>query len=118
MGTKNLDPDGVFVAISSNSTLATAQTAPNKSSVAVNFLDRTRVATWQWFAAPPQSETYGYAESLLRISVAQKISHFDWQLELAQPVRPLRLPATPSHPFQRKDSSDSEPPTTRPTATI
>lgn len=85
MGTKNLILSAVFVAISSNSTLATAQTAPNKSPVAVNFLDRTRVATWQWFAAPPQSETYGYAESLLRISVAQKISHFDWQLELSQP---------------------------------
>jgi hypothetical protein len=47
--------------------------------------DRTRVDSWQWFAAPPYANTYGYVESLLRIGVAQSIHHWDWALELAQP---------------------------------
>jgi hypothetical protein len=47
--------------------------------------DRTRLDSLQWFAAPPESETYGYVESLLRIGVAQHIHQWDWQLELAQP---------------------------------
>ena len=68
------------------SPFACAQGAKTSSlPVSVNVLDRTRVESWQWFAAPPQSETYGYAESLLRISVAQKIKKIDWQLELSQP---------------------------------
>lgn len=46
---------------------------------------------WQWFAAPPESNTYGYLESLLRIAVAQRIHHWDWQLELSQPAE-LWLP--------------------------
>jgi hypothetical protein len=40
----------------------------------------------QWFAAPPQSETYSYVESLLRLGVAQRIGHWDWALELSQPA--------------------------------
>ncbi len=53
--------------------------------VSVSVFDRPRVDTWQWFAAPPESETYGYVESLLRIGVAQRIHNWDWALELAQP---------------------------------
>ncbi len=60
--------------------------ATGNSPVAVSVFDRTRIDTWQWFAAPPQSETYAYLESLLRIAVSQKISRWDWQLELAQPA--------------------------------
>ena len=41
---------------------------------------------WQWFDAPPKSETYSYVESLLRLSVAQRIHRWDWKLELAQPA--------------------------------
>ena len=56
------------------------------SPVTVNVYDRTRVDAWQFFASPqPQDETYGYVESLLRISVSQRIKNLDWQLELAQP---------------------------------
>jgi hypothetical protein len=36
-------------------------------------------------AAPPQSGTYSYVESLLRMGVAQHLHKWDWQLELAQP---------------------------------
>jgi hypothetical protein len=54
--------------------------------VSIFVYDRTRVDTWQWFAAPPESETYGYVESLLRLGLAQHIRHWDWQLELSQPA--------------------------------
>ena len=63
----------------------TASTKPG-SPVSVSVYDRTRVDAWQWFAAPPESETYGYVESLVRIGVAQKIHRWDWMLELAQPA--------------------------------
>jgi len=60
--------------------------ATGSSPVGVSVYDRTRLDTWQWFAAPPQSETYAYVESLLRLSMQQKIRRWDWQLELAQPA--------------------------------
>ena len=53
--------------------------------VTVSVYDRTRVDAWQWFPAAPQSETYGYAESLIRVGIAQHIKQWDWQLELSQP---------------------------------
>lgn len=55
------------------------------SPVTVALYDRARIDTWQWFEAPPASETYAYLQNLLRISVLQKRDHWDWQLELAQP---------------------------------
>lgn len=68
-----------------------AQAPPPKSAVSAHplrftFVDRTRFDSWQWFAAPPESASYGYGESLVRIGVAQSISHWDWKLELAQPA--------------------------------
>src|SRR5579862_7957190 len=63
-----------------------AQAAPpGNLPVSIAVYDRTRIDTWKWFAAPPQSETYSYLESLLRIGVAQNLHKWDWQLELAQP---------------------------------
>jgi hypothetical protein len=53
--------------------------------VKVLIYDRTRVDAWQWFAAPPYASTNGYGESLLRLGVAQKLQHWDWELELSQP---------------------------------
>jgi len=67
--------------------LCHAQPTPsNGPPVSISVYDRTRVDTWQWFAAPPESETYSYVESLLRLGVAQRIRRWDWQLELAQPA--------------------------------
>jgi hypothetical protein len=60
-------------------------TSSSSSPVSFSIYDRTRVDAWQWFAAPPEANTYGYVESLLRLSVAQQIHRWDWQLELAQP---------------------------------
>src|SRR5947209_489073 len=68
------------------SMLCRAQSAPSSGlPVTISIDDRTRVDTWQWFAAPPKSETYAYVESLLRLSIAQHIRQWDWQLELSQP---------------------------------
>lgn len=67
------------------SVFCAAQTAPSGSlPVSISIYDRSRIDSWQWFAAPPESETYGYFENLLRVSVAQRLPHWDWQLELAQ----------------------------------
>lgn len=63
-----------------------AQTESGTLPVSVSVYDRTRADAWQWFAAPPESETYGYVESLVRLGVAQRIRRWDWQLELAQPA--------------------------------
>ena len=52
----------------------------------LTVVERARFDSWQWFAAPPETATYAYGESLLRIGVAQKIGRFDWKLELAQPA--------------------------------
>lgn len=67
--------------------LCQAQTSSSTSSpISISIYDRTRVNAWQWFAAPPEANTYGYVESLLRVGIAQHIHHWDWQLELAQPA--------------------------------
>jgi hypothetical protein len=55
------------------------------SAFDVSVYDRTRVDSWQWFAAPPYNNNYGYVESLLRVGIAQRLHRWDWQLELAQP---------------------------------
>src|SRR4051812_20400670 len=67
-----------------------AQTAPAKDNastlpVSVSVFDRSRVDASQWYAATPTPETYGFVESLVRLGVAQRIKHWDWQLELAAP---------------------------------
>lgn len=51
----------------------------------ISVYNRTRADASQWFAAPPGAETYGYVESLVRIAIAQRIRHYDWQLEVSQP---------------------------------
>lgn len=64
-----------------------AQNSPQDGSpVSVSVYDRTRVDAWQWFAAPPENNNYGYVESLLRLGIAQRLHHWDWQLELSQPA--------------------------------
>lgn len=64
-----------------------AQTGSSSNSpVSVSVYDRTRIDAWQWFAAPPEANAYGYVESLLRVGVAERLHRWDWQLELAQPA--------------------------------
>lgn len=73
----------LFVAVSAGSY---AQTSSSKHPISISIYDRTRVDAWQWFAAPPKTETYGYVESLVRIGVAQRVRHWEWQAEIAQPA--------------------------------
>lgn len=51
----------------------------------VSITDRTRVDTWQWFAAPRASNSYGYVQSLLRVAATQRQRNWDWELEMSQP---------------------------------
>ncbi|HEX3662867.1 MAG TPA: alginate export family protein [Acidobacteriaceae bacterium] len=68
-----------------SSSPAAAAVSPDPA-VTVSFYERARQDTWQWFAAPPTSNTYPYTESLLRIALAQRIRRWDWELELSQPA--------------------------------
>lgn len=64
-----------------------AQQAPaSHSPVSISVYERGRAEAWQWYAAPPQTNTYSYGETLLRIGIAQRIQHWDWQLEVSQPT--------------------------------
>lgn len=45
---------------------------------------RVRAEGWNWFEANSGDNNYGFAHSLLRISVGQQAEHFDWKLEGAQ----------------------------------
>lgn len=77
----------VFLLGFASTSLCGAQAKPsNGYPVGISVFDRTRVDVWQWFAAPPESETYAYVESLLRIGITQKIQNWDWELELSQPA--------------------------------
>jgi hypothetical protein len=84
-----MKPSSLIAAIIVIATTVLAHAQPTPSDglpVSISVYDRTRVDTWQWFAAPPQSETYSYVESLVRLGVAQRVKHWDWALELAQPA--------------------------------
>jgi hypothetical protein len=77
----------IFLLLVSATVVCPAQTSASGSSpISVSVYDRTRVDAWQWFAAPPEGNTYGYVESLLRLGVAQRMHRWDWQLELTQPA--------------------------------
>ena len=67
--------------------VARAQSISTGADPSLNIFiyDRTRVDTWQWFAAPPAANTYGYVQSLLRVGLEQRVRQWDWRLELAQP---------------------------------
>ncbi len=76
----------VVFLLSAATRLCPAQSSSSSSSpLSVSIYDRTRIDSWQWFAAPPYDNTYGYVESLLRVGVAQRLHRWDWQLELTQP---------------------------------
>jgi len=70
-------------AIAQTHTQTTTRTA---HPVRFSVIYRARVEGWQWFAAPPYENSYGYVDSLLRISLSQTIPHWDWKLELSQPA--------------------------------
>jgi Alginate export len=73
----------------------------SQSPISVFVNSRTRIDAWQWFAAPPTSNSYGYVESLLRMGVAQRIHQWDWHLELSQPAV-LHVPSDAVSPIGAK----------------
>jgi Alginate export len=76
----------IFALLVTASALCRAQVASSGNlPVSISVYDRSRIDSWQWFAAPPASDTYSYVENLLRMSVAQRLPRWDWQLEIAQP---------------------------------
>ena len=52
---------------------------------------RERTNATQWFAATPNAEVYGHQDSLLRLSLQQRVGRFDYQVELSQAAE-LALP--------------------------
>ncbi len=52
---------------------------------------RERGNVTQWFSAVPDAETYAHGDSLLRLSLAQRLRHFDYQLEMSNSAE-LSLP--------------------------
>ncbi len=78
-------------------TSASGQTAtppsstPTSTPITLTAALRERTNATQWFAATPHSEQYGYQDSLLRLSLVQRVRHFDYLLELGQGAE-LALP--------------------------
>ena len=71
-----------------------AQTKPKPKPVSgpvVTVLLRERTNATQWFAATPTAEQYGHQDSLLRISLQQRLRSFDYQVEMGQSAE-LALP--------------------------
>ena len=61
-----------------------AESAAPSLPVSIAVYDRTRTDANNWYTDVPYTSTYPYVEQMLRISVAQKVQHFDWQLEVSQ----------------------------------
>ncbi len=72
-------------------TIARSQTAPTaipSSSttmpVSVNIYERSRTDAVNWYADPPYTTVYPYVEQILRMSVSQRVKHFDWLAEASE----------------------------------
>ena len=46
---------------------------------------RTRLEDWSWFQANTGNNNYAYSGNLFRLSLAESLESFDWQLEFAVP---------------------------------
>ncbi len=57
---------------------------PVSTPVTITALVRERTNATQWFAATPHDEVYGHQDSLLRLSLQQRVRHFDYLVELGQ----------------------------------
>jgi len=53
---------------------------------------RERTNATQWFAATPTTERYGHQDSLVRLSIQQRLHNFDYQLEVSQSTE-IALPS-------------------------
>jgi hypothetical protein len=75
-------------AATSHSQTATQQPA----GPTVTAIIRERTNATQWFAASPTDEVYGHQDSMLRLSLAQRIRRFDYMAEIGQSAE-LALPS-------------------------
>ncbi len=58
--------------------------APATTQAVFTATLRERTNATQWFAATPHPEVYGHQDSMLRLSLQQRIRHFDYLAELGQ----------------------------------
>jgi hypothetical protein len=65
-------------------TPAPVQASGNTLPFSINVLDRSRTNAVSFYNDAPYTTTYPYVEQLLRVSVTQKIKHFDYQLEVSE----------------------------------
>lgn len=75
-----------------------AATPPPSSAINFTALIRQRTNVTQWFAATPTAEQYAHQDSLLRLSMTQRIRQWDYQLELGQSAE-LALPTDAVSPI-------------------
>lgn len=66
--------------------------AQSASPVTATAYIRERTNATQWFSATPKPEQYGHQDSLLRLSIQQRVRNVDYQLELSQSAE-IALPA-------------------------
>jgi len=64
----------------------------------VTAIVRERTNATQWFSAAEPSEQYGHQDSLLRLSLVQRVKHFDYLFELGQSAE-LPLPTDAVSPI-------------------
>ena len=58
--------------------------AQSASPITATAYVRERTNATQWFSATPPAEEYGHQDSLLRLSIQQRLHNFDYQLEVSQ----------------------------------
>jgi hypothetical protein len=75
----------------SQTTPAPAAPPTLDTPLTVSAILRERTNATQWFAATPNAEVYGHQDSLLRLSLAQRIRHFDYMLDMGNSTE-LGLP--------------------------
>ena len=65
---------------------------PPTTPATLSAIIRERTNATQWFAATPHAEVYGHQDSLLRLSVQQRLRRFDYMAELGQSAE-IALPS-------------------------
>lgn len=76
----------LFITFSAVSLDAQAPKPIKLGSLTVTGNIRTRVEAWDWFKDGAAENKYAFSGSLLRLSIGQQTTKFDWQAEIAAPV--------------------------------
>lgn len=69
-----------------SSSAPSASPAPPAKALpfSISVMERSRTDAVDFYSDAPHTSTYPYTEQLLRISVAQSIKHFDYQVEVSE----------------------------------